>query len=183
MIRLTDLIKENSNSAYNYGCVMLYFSFPEMDTIHSRIEPTDVYTETGDTTYGLEDEPHTTLLYGLHNEVTLKDVTNVLEEYNYFTCKIHNPSLFENDKYDVLKFDVVGSNLYNTNTALKRLPYTSDYPKYHPHLTVGYLNPGMGKKYVDMLNKVKANEFQLTPQYAVYSEADGTKTKININID
>jgi hypothetical protein len=41
----------------------------------------------------------------------------------------------------------------------------------------------MGKKYVDMLNKAKANEFWLAPQYAVYSEADGTKTKINIRID
>jgi hypothetical protein len=41
----------------------------------------------------------------------------------------------------------------------------------------------MGKKYVDVLNKNKVNEFQLAPQYAVYSEADGTKTKIKINID
>jgi len=183
MIRLTDLIKENSNSTYDYGCVMLYFNFPEIDTIHSLIEPNDVYTENGDTTYGLEDEPHTTLLYGLHSEVTLEDVSNVLGEYTYFTCKIHNPSLFENDKYDVLKFDVTGFNLYNTNADLKQLPYTSDYPKYHPHLTVAYLNPGMGKKYVDVLNKNKVNEFQLAPQYAVYSEADGTKTKIKINID
>jgi 2'-5' RNA ligase len=183
MIKLTDLLKENSSSTYDYGCVMLYFGFPEINKIHDAINPSHIYTEDGDTTYGLEDEPHTTLLYGLHNEVTLEDVSDVLDNYTYYTCKIHNPSLFENEKYDVLKFDVVGDNLHETNADLKQFPFTSNYPKYHPHLTVAYLNPGMGKKYVDMLNKVKANEFWLAPQYAVYSEADGTKTKINIRID
>jgi 2'-5' RNA ligase len=183
MIKLSNLIKENSKLTYDYGCVMLYFSFPEINKIHDSINPSHIYTEDGDTTYGLEDEPHTTLLYGLHNEVTLEDVSDVLDNYTYYTCKIHNPSLFENEKYDVLKFDVDGDNLHQTNADLKQFPFTSNYPNYHPHLTIAYLKPGMGKKYVDMLNKAKANEFWLAPQYAVYSEVDGTKTKINIRVD
>jgi hypothetical protein len=183
MIKLTDLLKENSSSTYDYGCVMLYFIFPEINKIHDTINPSHLYTEDGDSTYGIEDEPHTTLLYGLHKEVSLNDVSGVLDKYTYHTCKIHNPSLFENEKYDVLKFDVIGDNLHETNADLKEFPFTSNYPNYHPHLTVAYLKPGMGKKYVDMLNKTKSNEFWLEPQYAVYSESDGTKTKINIRID
>ena len=183
MIKLINLLKENSTSTYDYGCVMLYFNFIEINKIHDAIKPSDIYTENGDSSYGLEDEPHTTLLYGLHKEVSLTDVISVLDNYTYYTCKIYNPSLFENEKYDVLKFDVKGDNLKETNAELKQLPFTSDYPKYHPHLTVAYVKSGMGKKYVDMLNNKKSNEFRLAPQYAVFSEADGTRTKINIKID
>ena len=183
MIKLINLLKENSTSTYDYGCVMLYFNFIEINKIHDAIKPSDIYTENGDSSYGLEDEPHTTLLYGLHKEVSLTDVISVLDNYTYYTCKIYNPSLFENEKYDVLKFDVKGDNLKETNAELKQLPFTSDYPKYHPHLTVAYVKSGMGKKYVDMLNDNKSNEFRLSPQYAVFSEADGTRTKINIKID
>jgi 2'-5' RNA ligase len=183
MIKLKNLIKENSTSTYDYGCVMIYFNFPEILKIHDAINPSHLYTEEGDTTYGLEDEPHTTLLYGLHNTVSVEDVENVVDKHTFYTCKIHNPSLFQNEKYDVLKFDVEGDGLHDVNRDLKQFPFTSDYPKYHPHLTVAYLQPGMGKKYVDMLNKVKATEFWLAPEYVIYSQPDGTKTRININVD
>lgn len=183
MIKLKELIKENSQSTYDYGCVMLYFTFSEMDKIHSLISPTDIYTEDGDSTFGLEDEPHTTLLYGLHEGVADMDVDKTLSEYTYYTCKIHTPSLFENQKYDVLKFEVVGDNLHETNADLKRFPHTTSYPDYHPHLTIGYLKPSMGKKYVNMLNKAGLNEFRLAPQYGVYSKPNGSKTKIKLNLD
>lgn len=178
----SDFITEKKQT-YSYGCVMLYFNFPEINKIHDAINPDHLYTEDADQSYGVENEPHTTLLYGLHDTVSLDEVSSVLDKYTYYTCKIHSPSLFENEKYDVLKFDVTGDNLHETNADLKEFPFTSDYPDYHPHLTVAYLKPGMGKKYVDMLNTAKANKFQLAPQYAVYSEANGTKTKISINID
>jgi 2'-5' RNA ligase len=180
MIKLTNLLKEATGQKYEYGCVMLYFSFPEIYKIHNKIDPEHIYTEEEDRTYGLEDEPHTTLLFGLHSDVETEDVEKVLNKYTYSTCKIHNASLFENPNYDVLKFDVEGENLHKTNDSLKQYPYTSDFPNYHPHLTIGYLNPGTGKKYVEML---KDMEYELVPNYAVYSKPDGEKVKIKINID
>lgn len=179
MIKLTDLLKENSNSAYDYGCVMLYFDFPEMNKIHDAIDPKDVYSEVGDTTFGLEDEPHTTLLYGLHSEVSLEDVAKVLSSYTYAPCTIKNVSLFENEEYDVLKFDVLGKNLHETNNDLKQFPFTSKFPDYHPHMTVGYINSGYGKRYVKML---KGIQYTLVPKYAVYSHPNGSKDKIAINV-
>jgi len=177
MIKLIDLLLENSNSVYKYGCVMLYFTFPEINKIHDAIDPDHIYEEDRDKTYGLEDEPHTTLLYGLHKEVTLNEIKKILDSYVYYPCTIKNASLFENEKYDVLKFDVEGKNLHETNDDLKKYPFTSDYPVYHPHLTIGYIKPGLGKKYVKMLNGF---EYKLLPQYAVYSHPDGTKDKIKI---
>jgi 2'-5' RNA ligase len=173
-------VNENSTQTYDYGCVMIYFAFPGMEQLHQTIVNEDIYTEDADKSYGLEDEPHCTLLYGLHKEVTLEQVTQVLDKYTFTTVKAHNASLFENEKYDVLKFDIAGDNLHEANTDLKQFPFTSNFPNYHPHMTVGYIKPGKGKQYADQLaNK----EFWIAPQYAVYSQPDGSKHTIAIKID
>lgn len=179
MIKLADLLLEKKGDTYEYGCAMLYFNFPEISKIHDAINPNDLYEEEEDRTFGLEDEPHTTLLFGLHQEVTPEEVKKVLDQFIFGPCTIDNASLFENEKYDVLKFDVNGNNLHSCNKALKTFPYTNNFPDYHPHLTIGYLKPGMGSKYVRIL---KGQKFELTPQYAVYSAPDGIKTKMKIKI-
>jgi hypothetical protein len=178
-IKLMDLLKEGSGQTYDYGCVMLYFDFPEINKIHDVIDPEDIYYEEGDRSFGLEDEPHTTLLYGLHEEVGLNEIKEVLNEFEFSPCTIYNVSLFEND-YDVLKFDVKGENLHEANAELKQFPYTSNFPNYHPHLTIGYLKKGTGQKYTKILNDL---EYELIPRYVVYSMPDGSKHNIKIKIN
>jgi 2'-5' RNA ligase len=167
----------SEKQTYDYGCVMLYFDFPEIKNLHSLIDEEDIYTEDGDRSFGLEDEPHTTLLYGLHDDVTEEDVRDAINGFDYGTCRITNPSLFENENYDVLKFDTSGPNLHETNFELKNYPHTTSFPNYHPHLTIGYLKPGMGKKYV---NKLKGLQFKLDPTHVVYSMANGDNKNIEI---
>lgn len=176
-MKLMDIINESTGRKYEYGCVMLYFDFPQINKIHDSIHTDDIYIEDGDNSYGLEEEPHTTLLFGLHNGVTTEDVTNVLKKFKYGECKIHNPSLFENENYDVLKFDVEGVNLHETNELLRDFPHTNNFPDYHPHLTIGYIKSGMGKKYIDKLN---GHEYMLSPKEAIYSKPDGSKDKIEL---
>lgn len=183
VLGLIDYLNENSKSTYEYGCAMLYFSFPEMAKIQELIDKNDVYTRAGDKTYGLEDEPHTTLLYGLHKEVSVDEVEDVFDDYTFYTCKVHKPSLFQNDSYDVLKFEVEGDPLQNINKDFRKFPHTNDYPDYNPHLTIGYLRAGRGQKYVDILNEKGYNEYWLAPQYGIYSQPDGTKNKITIMVD
>lgn len=164
---------------HEYGCVMLHFSFPEMKEIHKLIDPDDLYEEVGEE-YGLETDPHCTLLFGLHDGVSTSDVDKVLGEFTFETCKAHNTSLFKNEKYDVLKFDIQGDNLSYANKKLKEFPYTNEYPKYEPHMTICYAKVGKGEKYVEEL---KNKKYWLTPKYIIYSKPDGSKDKININID
>jgi len=171
------LLNEIKNQTYDYGCAMIYFEFPEIQYIHKLIDPNHIYTEESDGSFGLETEPHTTLLYGLHNNVSLEDVKGVIDNHTFHTCRVHNPSLFQNPKYDVLKFDVNGANLHEVNSDLKKFPFTSDFPDYHPHLTIAYLKPGFGNKYVRKLSNM---EYMLKPIYGVYSQPDGTKTKIEL---
>jgi hypothetical protein len=178
-MKLINVLTEATGRKYEYGCAMLYFDFPQINEIHDLIESDDIYTEEGDTTFGLEKEPHTTLLFGLHDGVTTDDISKVLTGFKYGNCNIKNASLFENEKYDVLKFDVDGDNLHETNGKLRKFPHTNSYPDYHPHMTIAYIKPGMGKKYVDLL---KGKSFQLLPQHAVYSKPDGSQDTIKIRV-
>jgi 2'-5' RNA ligase len=173
------LISEGSNQTYDYNCAMIYFDFPHMNKIQDAINPKDIYYEKGDRTFGLEDEPHCTLLYGLHSEVTTDDIKNIINKYEFTPLKLINVSLFENEKYDVLKFDVVGEDLHKINEELKKYPFTSDYPDYHPHSTIGYLKSGKGKRYTEMLKNM---EFDVIPNKVVYSKADGEKDIIDIKL-
>jgi hypothetical protein len=178
-MKLMDIIKEETSPKYEYGCVMLYYDFPEMEQMHRMINKEDVYTSDEDGSFGLETEPHTTLLFGLHPEVSDDDVQSVLSKHTFGTCNIHNASLFENPQYDVLKFDVSGDGLHECNSDLTKYPHTTSFPDYHPHMTVGYLNPGTGKKHTELFTGMGYN---LTPQYAVYSKPDGSKSKLKINV-
>jgi 2'-5' RNA ligase len=173
-----EFVNEKKGDSYSSGCVMLYFDFPQMKEIHEQIDSEDLYEEDGDRTFGLEDEPHCTLLYGLEEGVTLDEVKKILNTQSFSTCTVHNASLFEND-YDVLKFDVKGKGLHECNKALSELPYNNQYPDYHPHMTIGYLKKGTGKKYTKLM---EGKEWTLLPSYAVYSQPDGTKTKTPIKI-
>lgn len=180
MISLINLLKENSESIYEFGCVMLWVKFPKMEKLHSIISKSDIYTEEGDIKYGLEDEPHITLLYGLSKDVTLDQVKDKLKDFKFGPEKLvaYNASLFENkDKpYDVLKFDIKGQILSAINEQLKTLPFKSDFPNYHPHMTIGYIKKGEGQKYTNYLKGIK---FELQPEYIVYSH-NGIDDKIEI---
>ncbi len=179
MQKLAGLLVEEKQK-YDFGCVMLYFNFPQMNKIHDAIDPKDIYTQEGDRSFGLEDEPHCTLLYGLHDGVSTKDIQTTLDKYTYSPIKAHNISTFQNPDYDVLKFDIKGKNLHETNKDLQKFPFTTDYPDYHPHMTIAYLKPNTGEKYVKML---KDQDFDLLPQYVMYSKPNGDKDKINIKLN
>ena len=176
---LAGLITEEKQK-FDYGCAMVYFDFPEMKEIHDMISEDHIYTQEGDRSFGLEDEPHCTLLYGLHEEVSNNDIKSIIDNYEFGACTISNPSLFENKDYDVLKFDVSGYNLNEINKELSKLPHTTDYPDYHPHMTIAYIKPGKGKIYTKLL---KGKEYNLTPNKVIYSRPDGDQEEIKINTE
>lgn len=165
---------------YDYGCAMLYFDC-DLTHIHDLIDKDDLYTEPKDNTYGIETEPHCTLLYGLHDDVKLNDVKTIIDKYKFYDCLASKPSLFQNQKFDVLKFNVTGNALAQVNRDLSKLPHTTNYPDYNPHLTIAYLKPGCGQKYVNMLVDKNFSKYMLKPSHVVYSYPSGKKTKIDIN--
>lgn len=160
-----------------YGCVMLYpTSIPNWNKHVSIIDKEDIYdNDTHD--YGLEKEPHITVLYGIHiDETDPKDIKEVMETFEPQEITIDEISIFSNDwnDYDVVKYNVPAPpELRGYNKLLKnKFPFTSDFPKYNPHITIGYVKKDAGKKYV---GKVKS--FKVKFDKAVYSYKEFKKDK------
>ena len=165
-------INEADGQTYDYGCAMLYFDMPQMHNLHESIDENDIFTKDGDRTFGLETEPHVTLLYGLHPDIDHEEVVKTCQNQKYPNLTLKNASCFNNDEYDVLKFDVDSPELHKVNAELSKFPHTTNFPDYHPHSTIAYLKKGAGQKYVDLLN---GQTHQVTPNKIVYSLASGEK--------
>jgi 2'-5' RNA ligase len=152
---------------FEYGCSMVFFEFPEIKSIHQEIEESDLSGS------GLEEESHVTLLYGLHaDEIEDNKVLDISASEPIESIKLHNVSAFENEEFDVLKFDVDSPILHKLNSKLAELPHTNNFPKYHPHCTIAYLKPGTAKKYIDAF---EGRSYEVFPTKIIYSKPGGEK--------
>jgi 2'-5' RNA ligase len=173
----SNLLKEKAGDSYSKGCAMIYFEFPNISEFHEMISEEDLYTMEGDRSYGLEDEPHITLLYGLAKEVTPEEVFEKIKDFKINEISLTKVSSFNNDNYDVLKWDVDSPILFKMNSALVELPHETDFPNYHPHATIAYLKPGSAAKYIKQMS---GNKLNVIPTHIVYSAPDGEKFTKNI---
>lgn len=172
-----DLLEEN-DAKRSYACLMLDCSDfkDQLKKIQSEIEFEDLYDE--EPGHGMETEPHITVLYGIHDQ----DVDSVKEQLGDLSpCdyQLKGLSLFENDKFDVLKCTVDSADLRAMNKrCTDNLEYTNNYPDYVPHLTVAYVKPGTGKKYT----KIKSDGFNVdrSSNKYIFSTKDSKKTKWTI---
>ena len=182
------LFEKKENKKYEYGCAMLYFDFPDVKEIHDKIEKDDIYSKEG---FGIEKESHLTILFGILSDKIEDDeeIFDTILKYDIPDLILYNASLFENDDFDVLKFDVKSKMkdykkkddvLFKINKDLTdKFPYKTDYPDYHPHSTICYLKSNCGKKYIKMLKDL---EFEAKPIKIKYSKPnkDGSDKIVKI---
>lgn len=142
------------------------------------IDKDDLYEPKDDPSYGKETEPHVTALFGLHEEVTDKEIEEVINKIKEPKIKFGGISAFKNDKFEVLKFDVESKDMHKINKDLREFPHTNTYPDYHPHCTIAYLKPKMADKYIKKLND--SIEMEMTPSHIVYSKVDGSEKSYNL---
>ncbi|MEP6667847.1 MAG: sigma-70 family RNA polymerase sigma factor, partial [Chthoniobacter sp.] len=132
---------------------------------------------------GREFEPHVTALYGLTGE---GDTTNAVREaikgHDPITLTLGKISKFSNadSPYDVLKIDVTSPQLHALNKTLRKLPHKNDYPDYHPHLTLAYVNKGAADEYV---GDARFEGKTITIPSLTHSSADRVKTDIRLTPD
>lgn len=168
-------IKESTS--YDYGCVMVEVPVTNWNEITSIINKDDLYEVEGEN-YGIQDNPHLTLLYGLKPNITKEQVEQVLEKSvdgEKIEIQIENIGLFENDNFDVVKFNVKKTEqLQKLFDSLSELPNENTFPDYNPHMTIAYVKKGLGKKYTKTYShKVSSNDI-------CYSMANGEKIYFEI---
>lgn len=171
-------LEAKSGKLYRYGCVMVYLDIPNWNNIVSHIDTEDLY-KPNQRRFGLETDPHVTILYGLHSDVNDKDVIDVFKglKSDELDVNVDGIDIFENEEFDVIKMNVKSEKLNHLNQELRRLPHTSDYPDYKPHITIAYLLPGTGKKYIESDYKYTFNQIKKI----VYSKANGEKVEIDLD--
>jgi len=179
MKKFTELNEKKQEPIYKHGCVMMYFDISNWKKdILSIIDKDDVYDKEG---YGYENDPHITILYGFLPSIEETDIKERLNGIPKPVIELKNISIFQGTEYDVVKFDIENNLLHDLNSTLNELPNENEYPVYHPHMTICYVKPGRGSKYIQKIN----NTIIVKPNKIIYSTPikNGTKTeKIDLKI-
>jgi 2'-5' RNA ligase len=175
---LKSWINESKKEERTYGCVMLDTKIDKWEELHLEgIDEDDIYENDNDD-YGLEENPHMTLLYGIHEDEIDPSVVHSVMEKNLHpvTVMITHIGCFENEDYDVVKYDVpVTKEIAKYRKMLeKTFPNTQKFKDFHPHITISYVKSGEGKKYAKELEE----PFEVTFNKAVYSWHEEKNGKI-----
>ena len=180
----TENAERNIRAIKDYGCVMAMYENSQFAVITEQIENDDLYVDPEEPLQnGLVKNFHTTLLYGLHPEVTLEQVKEVVNKKSHedfeetllqdtigIKKKAKNFKIFSNPNkpYDVLVLEMAKQeDLIRINRELKTLPYTTEYDTYVPHTTIAYLKKGLNK-YDDL---TIPENLDFTVKDIVYSQA------------
>lgn len=172
--------KEKTQSKkLDYGCVMLYTDLPDWNKRLSVIKKEDIYNDEFND-FGLEHEPHVTLLFGIHlDQTNPNEVVNLINTFKPIEVIITEISTFTGEEYDVVKYDVpVVSELRKYHEIIKaKFPNTQTFPEYQPHMTLGYVLPKTGVKYIQ-----KVKPFKVLFDTAVYSYVGEVNQKIKTKV-
>lgn len=137
---------------------------------------------TGD---GLETDFHVTVKYGLRTD-NIDEVRRIVAGFGPVTITLGKVSLFPakeptlargGKEYDVVKVDVEGEDLRRLNSLLAQLPHKDTFPVYSPHVTLAYVVPGEGEKYISPPDRV-GHWAKVTLSALTFSDKDGFKTII-----
>lgn len=135
---------------FEYGYLMLNFQSNEIKRIQSKIDKNDLYINEKEGYFGLENETHISLLPSITEEIPLKyilkklDYQYPLNDIKFLLGKI---SFFENELFDVMKYEVISPIIEEINFLLSKSIKTEVKYKFNPHATICYLKKGRIKNY------------------------------------
>jgi 2'-5' RNA ligase len=183
--QLLTIIKEAAKGD-SYGCAMLYFEDADSNCLKNwnadmkaiEIPDEDLHE------YGREDEPHVTVLYGLHTGSAAKVKKALADnERTVMTVRMGGLDIFENDDFDVLirKVERTDHLTEVRKHLIDKLETTITFKDYKPHATVAYLKKGKGKEY---LKKYKDLDWKLNGEFDCgtidFSDKGTNHTKIDL---
>lgn len=169
-----------SKKSYSYSSVLYMLPDSVGKKIYNwglkNIKEEDLYYDSEESGYGREDDMHCTVVFGIHDK-TSKTVRKILKEVAPFTIKLGKINAFTTpDKFDVVKVEVVGSELHKLHHQIcDNIEVTDSYPEYRPHATIAYVKKGKSKKYIGS-NVFK--DISMKVDKVVFSSRSGVKYPI-----
>lgn len=150
--------------------------------IQKEIKEEDLYKidkGNGKWNYGLEDNPHITVKYGIDFDEPDK-IIEILDEENGDEVYIDSTEIFDNEKYDVLIIKCKSKGLARLNKKLTEdLKIKDSHPVYKPHITIAYLKKGKGKEYKYISDKyLKDKKFKFAEVF--FEDRNDKNTKIKL---
>lgn len=179
--KLRSALLKEAEDKFKYGCVMIELNVdPDWwKEIQDDISDKDLKEATEERSYGRVNDPHVTVLFGLHEEVEDSEIESRIESMDLPEVKLKEISFFDKSpEFDVVKFDIESEDLHNMNKMFTELPHTTDYPDYHPHATIAYVKKGTGEKYKRTLSDDESRVIK--PSKVIYSKPDGSKKEYTI---
>ena len=145
-ILIASLLSENT-APRQFGCLMALppeHLMPHFVKFNKTVAlPHNLYIDPNDPSFGVEEDPHITIKYGFSKDLTDTDLASILQGLSPFSINFGGLSLFENEKFDVVKFDV---EHHPVLTGLRKrcdsFPNEDKYKVYHPHSTIAYVKKG-----------------------------------------
>jgi len=145
---------------YSYSCLMAPIPEPLASEIrgYGLSIPDDRIYDDEDGELGREDEPHTTVKYGLHT-TDPDEIREALKDQPPFKITLGATSVFYNDEYVVMKLNVHGGGIRDLNRFVcDNLEYTDKFRDYNPHCTIAYVKKDESDPY--WFNEYWTDEFE-----------------------
>lgn len=177
-------MEENTNT----GCLML--SVPMMKQVVERMHDDLERILIGhgyrrDEDFEFDKYIHITVAFGINVNTDINLIKEIVRNKpSYF--QLTELSLFENYKFDIIKFDVMSSDLRILNHIIKsKMDVKSTFNEYHPHLTVAYVPKGMGMELIARLNKLLYEEINFgfeplthSSEYTYSTSMEGERIRV-----
>lgn len=162
-----------------FGCLMLFLSATPAEEVlafaKKHISKEDLADD------GYEEEPHTTVLYGFHDDVDATEIEKITSETGPITIELGSVSRFNtHEDYDVLKIDIEGEQLRALNAKLMKAfngKVTNNFPDFKPHMTLAYVKKGACSE-LDDSPEFFGREF--TFSLAIFSTAEKRRYLISL---
>lgn len=151
MMTLKEMLLERQiDQAERLGCLMAMIDESVASKIlkfgKQLINEEDLYhkfNEKGEDEFGREKECHVTIRYGFTKDLNELDIRQLLKGRDEFLVEVNGLDIFDtNPEFDVVKFNVSSPILNQLNELSGIYPNKSDFPDYHPHLTLAYVKKG-----------------------------------------
>jgi 2'-5' RNA ligase len=158
-----------SNIQLNLTDDLIYRTSPKKELLHQILVQSD------DEEYGIENNPHITILYGLTNENDYFKLRNIVN--GIFKFKFGKINKFRQDDCDVLIIEIESEDFNNLHNKIKQsCEVNLKYNDYKSHLTLAYVKKNA---FEDLIGDCKLTGIEVEIKNLKFCHKDGYKLPLN----